>query len=136
MIVGVAQVLENTEKLQTKEEKIEYLRKNGDNIVLKNLLRMAYDQNLEWDLPPGAPPYKKNETRDQEGNLFKEYKRLYLFHKGQQNLKPLKREFLFVQLLETLDPKDAELLLHVKEKKLPYQGFTKTFINEVFPSLI
>ena len=49
---------------------------------------------------------------------------------------PLKRENLFIGILEAVHPDDAKLLLAMKEKKLPYSGLTPKIINEAFPELI
>lgn len=55
---------------------------------------------------------------------------------GNPNLKQVRREYLFVQFLENLDKDDAELILAVKDKKIPYKGITKKFIEEVYPGLL
>jgi hypothetical protein len=44
----------------------------------------------------------------------------------------MRRESLFITLLESVDPKDAKLLLSVKNKKLPYKNITKDLIQEAF----
>jgi hypothetical protein len=38
-------------------------------------------------------------------------------------------------MLEAVDPDDAQLLLHVKNKKLPYQGITKDIVAKSFPGI-
>jgi hypothetical protein len=69
--------------------------------------------------------------------LYTEARRLYLFLKGgNPNLTPFRREMLFINLLETVHPNDAKLLLTVKEKKLPYKGLTLNLIKEAYPGLI
>ena len=47
---------------------------------------------------------------------------------------PLKRETLFIGLLESIDPEDAKVLLAAKDKKL--KGITAAIVNEAFPGLI
>ena len=74
---------------------------------------------------------------DQQNILYSEYRRLYLFTKnGNPNLKQIRRESLFIELLESVDKDDAKLLLHMKDKNLPYPGVTKDIINKAFPGLI
>jgi hypothetical protein len=133
---GIAEILEEVSKASDRQTKINILRQN-DNQALRWILRMAFDKNLVWDLPPGAPPYKPCEQLDQEGNLYNEIKRFYLFHKGgNPNLKSAKRETLFIQMLEYLHPKDAALVCAVKEKKLPYKGITEKLISEALPGTV
>lgn len=55
---------------------------------------------------------------------------------GNPNLKPVRREFLFIQLLESIDSEDAKLLLAVKEKKLPFKGITEKTVRQAFPDLL
>jgi hypothetical protein len=39
-------------------------------------------------------------------------------------------------MLESVHPKDALILLAMKEKKLPYKGLTKSVIAKAFPGLV
>ena len=48
----------------------------------------------------------------------------------------VKRESLFISLLETIHPKDAELFLEAKDKNLKYKGITKKLVMDAFPNLI
>jgi hypothetical protein len=48
----------------------------------------------------------------------------------------VKREALFIQFLEGVDPKDALLIVSAKDKKLPYKGITAKIINQAYPGLI
>jgi hypothetical protein len=69
--------------------------------------------------------------------LYAEVRKLYLFVKGgNDNLKPLRRETLFIQLLESLAPADADLLCAIKDKKMPYKGIDAKIIREAFPGLL
>lgn len=134
--LAISQILENTAALKTNKEKVEYLRQN-DNSALRMVLQYAMDNRVKWLLPEGAPPYKPNNNLDQEGMLYSEARRLYLFIEGgNPNLTKLKREMLFIDLIQSVHPKDAELLISIKEKKLPYKGITKKLVNEAFPGLV
>jgi hypothetical protein len=48
-------------------------------------------------------------------------------------MRPIKRETLFIEFLESLDPDDAELIIGMKDKKLPFRGLTKKTVCEAFP---
>ena len=134
---GIAEILEEVSKIKKKDERIEELRKHGDNRAMLQLLQYAFDPRIKWLLPEGTPPFKKNEYIDQESNLYAEMRRLYLFVEGgNPNLTPMKREMLFIGLLETVAPADAMLLCSVKDKKLPYKTITAEIVNEAFPGLL
>jgi hypothetical protein len=134
---SVAEILEEIAALKKKEDKITKLRENVSNTVMLKILQWTYDQRIKWLLPEGEVPYNPTKYLDQEGNLYNEARRLYLFVEGgNPNLKQVRREFLFIQLLETLSPKEAQLLASVKDKKLPYKGITEKLVQEAFPGLI
>ena len=73
------------------------------------------------------------------GALTSELRRMYLFVDGptetQQKLKQQRREALFIELLESVHPDDAKLLLSMKERKLPVKGITRKLVAEAFPNL-
>jgi hypothetical protein len=134
---SVAEILEEISALKKKEDKIAKLRENVSNMVMLKILQWTYDQRIKWLLPEGEVPYNPTKYLDQEGNLYNEARRLYLFVEGgNPNLKQIRREFLFIQLLETLSPKEAQLMASVKDKKLPFKGISEKLVQEAFPGLI
>ena len=136
MRLGIFQIFEQAAALKTVQEKIDFLRAQQSPALL-TILKYAYDPKLVWDLPDGAPPYKPCIYPAQEMRLMSEVRRLYLFVKGgNPNLTKIKREALYIELLESIHPQDAELLNSIKEKKIPYKGITAKLVKEAFPSLI
>ena len=133
MRLGIFQVLEHASQLKSTEDKINFLRTNGSP-ALHQILKYAFDPSIVWDLPKGAPPYTPCIYPAQEMRLFAEARRLYLFLKGgNPNLSKLKREALYIELLESIHPEDAKLLVDVKDKKIPYKGITAKLVKEAFP---
>lgn len=136
MKLGVAEILKLAAETKGTDQKIEVLRKHF-NPTLGTILRYALDPSVKWLLPEGDPPFKKNEFTDQQGVLYSEARRLYLFVEGgNSNLTSLRRETLFIQLLENVDPEDAKVLLAAKDKKLPYKGLTAKLIDQAYPGLL
>jgi hypothetical protein len=135
MVVGMAEFLEKVGKLRKNQEKIDMLKAN-DTVALRVILQAAYDPSVKFLLPPGAPPYKKNELVDQEHIFHKEATYIRYFVEGfYPNLPQKKREIMFIQFLERLAPADAELLCQVKDKK-QIKGITIGHVKEAFPDLI
>jgi len=135
MVIGLAEFLEKVGKLKKTQEKIEALKYN-DSLPLRVILQAAYDPSVKWALPPGVPPYKPNELVDQENVLIKNCEKLRYYIEGfHDNLNQLKRETMFVELLENVAPKDAELLCIIKDKK-PIKGITLQHVTEALPGLI
>ena len=132
-------VFVEVEEAKTKKEKLAVLRKHSCG-SLKDVLGYTFDPNVKWLLPEGVPPYTPlPKGADQQARLLSELRKLYLFVEGpsetQQNLKPARREKLFIEMLEVIDPNDAKVLLGMKEGKLPYKGLTRKLVAEAFPNL-
>ena len=90
---------------------------------------MEYNQ----DDSMGLGDMKKGRT-----TIRKEYQRFYNFCKGgNDQLKSLRRETMFIQMLEGLHPLDAEILCLVKDKKLEEKyKITKELVSEAYPDII
>lgn len=133
----VYEVLEMVDKASTKQDKMDIL-KNNDSMVLRNVLIGTFDDAIEWNLPEGDPPYTPSEEHNAPTFLSKQLSQLVYFIKGNKgdNLTKLKRETMFIRLLESIHPKDAKIVLAMVAKKLPVKGLTKAMVKEVFPNLI
>lgn len=131
------QILKEISELKTNKEKIDALRSNRYAEAFKCIFHYTFHSQIKWLLPEGNPPYKPCEFVDAEGRFLTELRKLYLFIEGgNPNLTTVRREFLFIQMLESIEPKDAELLLAMKDRKLPFKGFNKKFIMQAFPELV
>lgn len=120
--------------LLPKKEQVEALRR-ADEPSLRGILKLACDPKLKFLLPEGDPPFKENDLGDDHGLLRQEMRRMYLFLEGGNgNLKPLRRERLWIDILEYVNPDDARLLNLVKDKKLP-EGLTASTVKKAFPDL-
>ena len=138
MAISLVTILADVAKAKNKKEKKEILLKHGNNGALREILKYTYDPNIKFLLPPGDPPY--NSVVDETENptyLYGLIRKLYLFVEGgNPNLKSQRREYLFIELLESVHPKEAEILLQMKDKKLKCNGLTYNLVKETFPKLI
>ena len=118
-----------------KPKKIEVLLKN-DSQGLRQLLKAAFDPKITFDIPEGTPPYMANEAPagTDHTSLLDESRKLYLFIKGGSTIPKIKKESLFIQMLEALHKDDAEALINIKDKKLNlvYKGLTENVVKEAF----
>ncbi len=132
----VYEVLALVDKAATKQEKLDLLKKN-DSVVLKNVLKGTFDDSIEWDLPEGTPPYTPCDGHNAPSNLTRQLENFPYFVKGhKKDLLKVKREMMFIRLLESIHPEDAKVVLAMVAKKLPVKGLTKTLVKEAFPNLI
>lgn len=138
MKIAISQILKTCSELPGYgNQRAQYLVQN-DTLALRVVLQYALDPRVEFILPIGTPPYKPTEHLDQEGNLYRDFRKLSNFIKGggYPDMHPIKRETLFVQFIEGLFPQDAELICSVKDKKIPYKGITAKLVNQAFPGLV
>ena len=62
-----------------------------------------------------------------------------MFRKGDataQNLTERKRTELLIQLLETLEPREAEVFMGIFKKDQGVKGLTYNFVKECFPDML
>ena len=135
----ISEVLTEAGQLSKKEERIKFLRMNKSP-GLTDILRINYDETIVSALPLGAPSYRQDDApKGYEYTILnKAYTQFKYFFKGPiaNKMKPLKREGLFLNLLESLNPEEAELLIAAKDKKMKYKGITKKLVSDAFPNLI
>ena len=132
----LTEVLEFVSKQRTKAKKVEAL-KEYDTDALRAILIWNYEAVSM--LPEGQVPYSPNEAPKgtEHQQLSTEYKRLYHFVKGGNDaLKPLRRESMFIQLLEGLHEDEAALLCKVKDRRLEEDyKINLDIIKEAFPAI-
>ena len=128
--------MKEVSELSSNKEKAQALSTNRYVDAFKIIFKYIYDPQIKWLLPEGDPPYKPCEFLDIEGRFLAELRKIYLFVEGgNPNLTNLRRETLFIQMLESIDPNDAKLLLAMKDKKSAFSGINKTIVRQAFPEL-
>ena len=144
MKLMISEILEKAAEAQTREEKSKILKDNNC-LALRDILKGGFDDSIEFLLPKGTPPYESDDapTGYNRSSLYQQTKKFRYFAKGGpgENLLPAKRERMFIEILESVHPKEAELLIAMKDKKLVgppsfYKGITKKLISETFSGLI
>lgn len=137
----ISEILETAGTKKTRKEKIEYLRTQNSR-PLRTILKGAFDPTVQFLLPEGEPPYRKDDAPKgyEPSNLHKVTKQFKYFDVGGigERLPAAKREKMFITCLESLHPDEAELVLLMKDKKLAgkYKGITRTLVSAAFPTLI
>lgn len=136
MLLSLSEIINKACELKEKKEKIEWLQEN-DSVPLRTILKNTYDKSVEFLIPSTPPPWKKNQYIGVEGMLYKETRRLRIFIKGNEydNLDQVKRENLFISLLQDVDDNDANLLCKMIAQK-PLKGLPRAVVQEAFPDLI
>lgn len=134
----ISEILQKVHNAKTKAEKISLLQQHNTT-ALRQLLIWNYDESIESAIPDGPVPYKVNDAPagTEHSRLEQEYRNFYRFCKGGDNSLPaLRRETMFIQLLEGLHSSEAELLCLVKDKKLTDKyRITFNVVQEAFPQI-
>jgi hypothetical protein len=135
MLLSLSEIVNTAVSLPTRKQKLEWLIKNK-SIPLMTVLNIMYNKDVDLLIPNTPPPWKKNGYVGVEGMLYKETRRLKIFVKGggYDHLERVKREKLFISLLEDIDDNDAELLCKMIAQK-PLKGLSRSVVSEAYPEL-
>ena len=132
------EILELASKQRAKAKKVEILQQY-ENDALKTIFIWNFDETVISVLPAGDVPFNKNEVPvgTDHTSLRREYKHLYNFVKGgNDGLSGLRRETMFIQMLEGLHPEEAEILCLCKDKRLADKyKITYDVVKQAFPDI-
>lgn len=135
----VHEIFEQFEKAKNRHDKIKVLKNHEQVAALKDVLRGIFDDRIQWNLPGGAPPYVENNPDTSPSTLLKQHMKFKYFVKGlreSENMIKFKREKMFIDVLESIHPEDAKILVSMINKKNPVKGLTKKIVQEAYPNLI
>ncbi len=160
----VFEILEVVSKQRTKAKKVEALKKY-EHDSLKVIFVWNFDESVISLLPEGEVPYgdvkdqnvytgtlSDNLSREAGGgeaatkqdlqgqgrtSLRREYQNLYHYVQGGNNtLSTIRREMMFINLLEGLHPKESEVICLVKDGKLSDKyKITVDVVKEAYPDI-
>ena len=160
------EVLDAASKQRSKAKKVEVLRRYAHDSILALFIwnfdetaisvlpegDVPYGNNREDNSMTGTLSDKINDAVDKMGemgsnslgsqdqgkaSIRKEYTKFYNFIKGGNNsLSSLRRETMFINILEGLHPLEAEILVLVKDKRLTDKyKITKEVVSEAYPQI-
>ena len=160
----IFEVLDLASKQRSKEKKIEVL-KTYEHDSIKTILIWNFDESVISLLPEGDVPYgdaedqsvysgslSENIAREARGgesatgqdldgrgktSLRREYQNLYHFVKGgNDSLNTTRREMMFINMLRGLHPREAEVLILTKDKRLSDKyKITLEVASEAYPDI-
>jgi hypothetical protein len=135
----ISEVLQKVSNAKTKAEKIQLLQQYNTD-TLRSVLIWNFDESVVTLVPSGDVPYNPNEAPagTEHTNLEHESRLFHHFIKGgNDTLNQVRREQMFIQLLEGLHKDDAQVLCMVKDKQLGKRyKITKNVVAEAFPQIV
>lgn len=133
------EILDLVHEQETEEDKVKILQQYA-NDALKTLLIWNFDESIISLLPSGEVPYQPNESPlgVDHSSLRRDYKNLYNFVKGgNDSLSKIRRETIFIQILESLHPNEAEVLILVKDKNLEDKyDISFDVVQKAYPDIV
>lgn len=141
MIKNIHEILDEFDLATTKEQKKLVLQQN-DLYHFKELLKYTFNPKYQFYVEDKFPSdYVKPDTviGIRYAGIESEIRRTYLFVKGDPTADSLteeKRKILLLQLLESFEPKEAEIFFNMLKKDLKIKGLTESLVREVYPELL
>jgi hypothetical protein len=121
-----------------RSDALKYYVKHVPN--LQAYLHFTFHPAAQFDLPAGEPPYKPTELVDAEALIYKEIRKannlLTTESGGNPNIHRIKKETMFIQMLEYVHPDDAKLLVAMKDKKCPIKNITYKLVSDTFENML
>jgi hypothetical protein len=136
MVKGIFEIFDEVAKLKSNKAKAEAL-KQYDLFSVRTILQGCFHPNIKFLLPDSIPPYGEADGTQVETRLHSMVKKLDIFIEGGRAVATQsKREMLFIEMLESVHPKDSIILVNMIQKKAPVKGITKQVVQMAFPSLL
>ncbi len=134
----ISEILRKVNNAKTKVEKSELLNKYNSQ-ALRSLFIWNFDESITSAIPEGDVPFTKNMAPEgtDHTRLENEGRKFFYFIKGASTISQSKREQIFLGMIESLHPDEAEVLCLVKDKNLQkkFTRVSRALIEETFPQI-
>ena len=141
MMRNIYEIFDDFELAKNKKERMAVIEKNLSQ-TLVDVLQLTYHPDYQWWVTE-MPENYKIPTSNLPGlattQLSTELRKLYLFRKGDgmgDKLNPKKRNELLIQFMESLEPREAEVIIGIFSKDQGVKGLDYKFVKEAFPHLL
>lgn len=137
---AIYEIFDEVESAPTRQEKVNVLRQNA-TYALRSVLKGSFDPGVEFVIDR-VPYYNPSDSPPGLGytNLNQELGRAYLFEKHNAkvdpNLSQDRKEKILIQMLESLEKREAEVLINMLLKKQKVKGLTYNLVKEAFPDIL
>ena len=131
---SIVEILGLVEETKGKQSKVDILKQFSDRNDVKYALKAAFDDRVQFTLPEGLPdgfvvgdPDTPEGAMDMAPERFiRVFKRMqYWVEGGSAQASQSKREEIYLNTLRSLEKSEAEFLMAIKEKTMPFKSVTK-----------
>ena len=135
------EVFDEFETAKNKQERMNVIQRNLSH-TLTNVLQLTFHPDFKWKVKELPENYRiptdmlPGLTYD---SLNSQLRRLYMFREGDataESLTERRRTELLLQILESIEPREAEVILGIFQKDLGVKGLDYKFVKEAFPNLL
>lgn len=136
----IHEVFEEVCKLEDRNDRIEFLKKNAFKQV-KSVLQLCYNDNIQLDLPKGKPPFEPCPEGREPTPISSAFKPIGMCVVGNK-ISNIKKEKIFIGILESIHEDDANILCAAKDGTITnlqnkqYRKITKSLVEAAFPELL
>jgi hypothetical protein len=137
---NIYEIFDEFELAKTKQQRIAVLEQNMSQ-ALCDVILMAFHPKYEWLVTELPKKYKMPDilTGSAFSSIHQQLRKLYMFRKGDptaEKLTPERREEILLQILESLEFREAEVIIGIFTKDLGVKGLDHKFVKEVFPNML
>jgi hypothetical protein len=134
------EVFDEIAAAETKEQK-QYILATNDSPAMRQVMRAVFDPNIQFVFEE-MPSYRVSDSPPglSETSLHMEVGRMYLFEMNNPhvaaNLTLERKKLLLIQILESLEAREAEVFINTLKKDLKVPGLDYELARNTFPGLL
>ena len=137
---NIYEVFDEFEAANSKKERMAVIQKNLSK-TLVDVLELTFHPGIQWKIKsmPEGYQIKPIPVGMSHCQLSTELRKLYMFRAGNptaEQLSERKRNELLIQLLESIEPREAEVVYGIFVKDQGVKGLDYAFVKEAFPKLL
>lgn len=138
---NIYEIFDDIEIADSDKERMQIIEKNLSK-ALHDVLLLTFHPDYQFlvtEMPENYTPNWENKNGFSRCQLSTELRKLYMFRKGDataETLTPRRRNELLVQLLDSLEPREAEVVMGIFQKDQHVNGLTYKFVKKAFPNML
>ena len=140
MAKNLYEIFDEFERANSREDRL-YILRHNNSYALECVLRGAFHPNIQYDVE-SVPFFKPSDSPIGMGysSIALELDRIYILEKNNprvaQGLTKKRKEQILIQMLESLESREADILVGMIMKRLPVKDLTYKLVQEAFPGLL
>lgn len=137
---NIYEIFDEFEMVSSKKARMEVIEKNLSKTLVQ-VLELTFHPGYQWKVNEFPQTYKIPDFVPGMSfcQLTTEIRKLYMFRQGDsaaEKINEKKRTEILIQLLESLEPREAEVVMGIFKKDQGVKGLDYKFVKEAFPNLL